>query len=322
MGNELDPQVRRFVEELGAAWASHPGFDAMTPADQRAVAEVVRAPWAAGGPVMNRTVERQIPTSAGTVRVRVHNPTDLRRKPALVYLHGGGWTLFSIETHDRLMREYAARSNVVVIGVDYERSPEARFPTALNQVVGVVHWLRENDAAVDIDPQRIAVGGDSAGGNLTVATCLKLRDAGEPAAVRAMVLNYSVFDDEISPTALRDYGGVGYMLTGEEMQTFWRNYLARPEDRLDPLVCPIRARLNDLPPAYLAIAECDILAEQNIAMAQRLRAAGVATEAVIYRGASHSFLEAVSIADLSARALEDTSRWLRATLTQSHKASN
>jgi acetyl esterase len=322
MGKELDPQVRRFVAELGAAWASHPGFDAMTPPQQRAVAEIVRTPWAAGGPVMKRTTEWRIPTGAGKVRVRVHDPTDGPRKPALVYLHGGGWTIFSIDTHDRLMREYAARADVVVIGVDYARSPEARFPTALNQVVGVVRWLRENAAAVAIDPELIAVGGDSAGGNLTVATCLKLRDAGEPGAVRAMILNYSVFDDEISPTALRDYGGAGYMLTGEEMQGFWRNYLARPGDRRDPLACPIRARLDDLPPAYLAIAECDILAEQNVAMAQKLREAGVATQAVIYRGASHSFLEAVSIAALSARALDETSQWLRATLTQSRRASN
>jgi acetyl esterase len=319
MGNELDPQIKRFVQELGAAWASHPGFDAMTPGQQRAVAEVVRAPWAAGGPVMNRTTEWHIPTSAGKVRVRVHNPSDGAHEPALVYLHGGGWTIFSIDTHDRLMREYAARANVVVIGVDYERSPEARFPTALNQVVDVVRWLRENAAAVDVDAERIAVGGDSAGGNLTVATCLSLRDAGESDAVRAMVLNYSVFDDEISSTALRDYGGAGYMLSGEEMQGFWRNYVERPEDRRNPLACPIRAQLNDLPPAYLAIAECDILAEQNVAMAQKLRAAGVATEAVIYRGASHSFLEAVSIAELSARALEETSQWLRSTLTQLHR---
>ena len=164
-------------------------------------------------------------------------------------MHGGGWTLFSLDTHDRLMREYAARAGVIVVGVDYALSPEARFPTALNQVAAVVRWLRA-DGAVEIgaDPQRLAAGGDSAGGNLTVAACLKLRDAGEGDAVRAMLLNYAVVDAETSETAGRLWGGDGFMLTPEEMKGFWADYLSSPEQALDPLACPIRADFAGFPP--------------------------------------------------------------------------
>lgn len=313
-GADLDSDIRGFIQEVGAGFARHPDFSTLTPAQMREVAEMVRAPWAAGGPAMTHTDEFSIPSAAGNVRVRVHNPSSRPRKPVLIYLHGGGWTIFSIDTHDRLMREYAARADVVVIGVDYALSPEARFPTALNQVASVVRWVRENGGTVGIDPGRIALGGDSAGANLTVATCLKLRDEGEPDAVQAMVLNYGAFDNECSEQSHRRYGGAGYMLTSEEMTVFWRNYAGASADGNDPLICPIRAQLDALPPAFLAIAECDILAQQNVAMADKLRAAGVSVRAVVYEGASHSFLEAVSIAAISDRALAETSHWLRTIL--------
>lgn len=313
-GSDLDPDIRRFIQEVGAGFARHPDFSTLTPVQMREVAEAVRAPWATGGPAMIHVDEFSIPSTAGNVRVRIHDPSPRARKPALIYLHGGGWTIFSIDTHNRLMREYAARADVVVVGVDYALSPEAKFPTALNQVASVVRWVRENGETVGIDPDCIALGGDSAGANLTMAVCLKLRDAGEPDAVQAMILNYGVFDNECSEQSHRRYGGAGYMLASEEMAAFWRNYVGADADGSDPLVCPIRARLDSLPPAFLAIAECDILAQQNVVMADKLRAAGVSVRAVVYEGTSHSFLEAVSIAAISDRALAETSHWLRTVL--------
>jgi acetyl esterase len=314
-GADLDPDIRRFVQAVGAAFASHAGFESMPAPQQRAVAEVVRAPWAAGGPRMFDTFELQVPTSEGDVRVRVHNPTPWPNKPALVYLHGGGWTIFSIDTHDRVMREYAARAEVTVIGVDYALAPEARFPVALNQIIGVVRWLRTHSDVAGIDPERIAIGGDSAGANLSAATALSLRDQGEPQSLRAMVLNYGAFDDRCSENAQRRYGGAGYMLASDEMAGFWKAYVGQKTDCTNPLVCPIRAQLHSLPPSFFAIPECDLLTEQNLEMAGKLRAAGVPVDSVVYKGASHSFLEAVSISALSQRAFDDTSHWLRKTLS-------
>lgn len=312
-GQDLDPDIRRFIRGVAESVARFPRFnDAPTP-DVRRWAEEVRAPWRQGGPAMAETLELEAPTRHGAVRLRLHRPGPGLR-PALVYLHGGGWTIFSIDTHDRVMREYAARAGCCVIGVDYALSPEARFPVALEQVADVLAWLAGQAGELGIDAARLAIGGDSAGANLSVATCLMRRNGGTAPPLRAMLLNYGAFTTHCSADACRRYGGVDYMLGCEEMAGYWRNYLRSEADAGDPLACPLLANLGGLPPAFLAVAECDILGEQSIEMSRRLRAAGVASECVVYRGASHSFLEAMSIADVSNQALADAGKWLEAVL--------
>ncbi|WP_332769481.1 alpha/beta hydrolase fold domain-containing protein [Phenylobacterium sp.] len=309
----LDPDIRRFVNEVAASYASYPNLEGQPLSEARRIAEEVRAPWRQGGPVMARTTERTIPTRHGGVRLRFHHPDGATSSPALIYLHGGGFTLFSIDTHDRVMREYAGRSGMVVIGVDYPLSPEAKFPAALESVVDVVRWLGEHAAEAGVDASRLAIGGDSAGGNISLATCLTLRDSAAP-QLRGMLLNYGGFATVTSVESERRYGGPGFMLNTDEMVFFWDNYLSGPADRQNPLAIPLLADLRGLPPAFLAIPECDILTEQSHAMARRLREAAVPVEDVIYPGATHSFLEAVSISPLAARALQDGADWLRRVL--------
>ncbi|HEV8657357.1 MAG TPA: alpha/beta hydrolase fold domain-containing protein [Thermoanaerobaculia bacterium] len=302
--DELDPDIRRFVTEMTAAWARHGDLAAVSPAVARCIAEKVRAPWARGGPQMARITELHVLAANGAVRVRCYEPDPDGPKPVLIYLHGGGWTLFSLDTHDRVMREYAARAGVMVAGVDYALSPEAKYPVALEQVVAVARFFGEQNA-------RIAIGGDSAGANLALSACLRLRDERQSQLIRAMVLNYGVFDRWSSAEAHDRYGGPGNMLTSEEMESFWRNYLRDERDADDPLVCPLRADLHDLPRALLVVPEFDLLTEQSLGLADRLEAAGIAVQLEIYRGATHSFLEAVSIAPLADRAFDDTANWLR-----------
>ena len=316
----LDPQVRRFVAAVTAAFARFPGFDLGAPVEARRIAELVRAPWRAGGPAMGSTAEHLVPAGARSVRIRVYDPSPATRvRPALIYLHGGGWTLFSLDTHDRVMREYAARAGVIVVGVDYALSPEARFPVALEQTVSVVRWLATHGHELGIDPERVAIGGDSAGANLSLAAALSLRDSivGERGALRALLLNYGAFDTYSSPEAIRTLGPRGAMLEYEEMQRFWANYLGSPRDAENPLACPLRANLAGLPPVFLTIPEFDLLTEQSVLLAEKLTAAAVPVRAEIYAGATHSFLEAVSIADVADRALADGARWLSAALTES-----
>ena len=315
IGDDVDPEIRRFVAEMGEAYAAYGPFDQLSPVEQREVCEIVRAPWRQGGPAMASTTERLAPTPHGDVRVRIYDPTPEGPKPALIYMHGGGWTLFSLDTHDRVMREYAARAGVVVVGVDYALAPEAPFPAALDQVVAVARWLREDGAAVGVDPARIAAGGDSAGGNLATAAALKLRDAGDTELLSALVLIYGGFDSHCSDEAEQRYGGPGYMLSGAERVTFWNNYAPKPADAANPLARPILADLRGLPPAFLVIGECDILAEQNLRMADRFAAAGVSVRSKVYAGATHSFIEAVSIAKVARQAIDDSADWLRAQLT-------
>lgn len=285
-------------------------------AQRRAVAESVRAPWTTGGPRMARIVDRELSFAGESVAIRMYVPSGSGSgaRPALVYMHGGGWTIFSLDTHDRVMREYAARTGAIVIGVDYARSPEAKFPRAIEQIVAVVGWLAaggvEGMAGGAVDARRIVLAGDSAGANLALAAALALRGSGALEPVRALILNYGAFHTDFGRTSHRRFGGGDYLLSTDEMRWMWSQYLRSQDDEADPLACPLLARLHDLPPTFMAIAELDILHDENIELSSGLRAAGVPVEAVVYPGTVHGFLEAVSIARVSDRALADTARWL------------
>jgi acetyl esterase len=300
----LDPDIRRFVQAMQQAYGRFPQFDSMSLPERRRAAEQVRAPWRQGGPEMWRSQDLNI----ARVRARIHIPTAAPALGTMLYLHGGGWTMFSIDTHDRLMREYAARAGVIVVGIDYSLAPESKFPAALSEVVAVIEWLRTEGAAFGIAKQRLAIGGDSAGANLSVAAALQLRDSGR-LELRALLLNYGAFSAECTASFER-FDGPRYMLTVDEMSYFWRNYVRAPADMTNPLVMPLLADLRGLPPAHLTVAGCDILTDGNKAMAARLTAASVPTELHVYEGATHSFLEAMSISPLAERAIETGAQWL------------
>lgn len=311
----LDPEIRGFVQSVNAAYSRHAhAAGPVSHAEARRIAEEVRKPWRQGGPAMHLTTEHAVPVAGGTVRVRIYDPTPARPKPALIYLHGGGWTIFSLDTHDRLMREYAHRASIAVVGVDYPLSPETKFPAALNQLIEVVTWLRKDRATLGIDAARLAIGGDSAGGNLALSAALLLRDRGLPNALQAVLINYGAFDIGCSDESTRRYGGPAYMLTRDELTMFWSNYLRGLDDRRNPLACPLHAQFQGLPPVFLTIPECDVLSEQSHEMTKRLRAAGVDVTPRVYAGATHSFLEAVSVSTIADRALADGAQWLKSAL--------
>jgi len=311
--DDLDPDIRLFRQRLTDGYAAHPPLDSVDIAQARAIAEAVRAPLARGGPGMahSRDLLLTLP-GAAPLRLRVHRPEQAAALPALVYLHGGGWAYFSVDTHDRLLREYAARAGRVVIGVDYARAPEARFPVALEQTVAVLRWLREHPAETGVDLSRIVVGGDSAGANLALAAAAVLRDAGEPAALQGLLLNYGVYGDDDDSESFQRYGGPNYTLGRDEMRGFWRQYLRDAADRHDPRAQPLRGALGGLPPCLLVVAENDVLRDSSLQLAARLRDAGGAVTLRRYVGATHSFLEAVSFAAISQRALAESCAWLRA----------
>lgn len=303
--DNLDPSIRQFQRRVAEDYLRHSSGVAGTIEERRRVAELVRAPWVEGGPEMAETIdlrvgERQVP-------IRIHRPSADPALPVLIYAHGGGWMIFSLDTHDRLMREYASRANATVIGVDYSLAPEKTFPTPVEEIVSVVHWLRSEGASAGLKPSRIAIGGDSAGANLSIATNLALIASGEP-ALDAQLLNYGAFDPE-ARQSYELFDGPDYNLTSDEMADFWANYLP-PDQGRNPLARPLLADLKGLPPTFLCIAECDILSDENWEMAKALEAAGVDVTAMGYAGATHSFLEAVSISPLADRALAEASAWL------------
>ncbi|MDB5714921.1 MAG: acetylesterase [Sphingomonadales bacterium] len=317
--SDIDPELQNFLSEMRAGWAQHPPFDSLSFPQQRAVAEQVRARWTLGGPVMASTQDHMVRTTAGELGIRVYIPTTAPRPaPALVYLHGGGYTLFSIATHDRLMREYADVGGFAVIGIDYPLAPEIKYPVALDRIEAFMLWLKDNAEEWNIDPDRLAMGGDSAGGNLSFATTLRLRDRGEPGLVKAILSNYGAFTTEISDQAEARFGGPGSIMDRGEARQYWANYLRDTRDETDPFACPIHADLTEFPPVFLVVPELDIVAEQSIAMHDRLREAGVPVSSRIYPGAIHSFLEAMSISSLARTAIADGADFICKYINGSH----
>lgn len=304
----IDPELRPFVTALAAAWASHPPLETVEPAEQRRIAEQVRAPWTVGGPVMATTLDQTVAGPEGAIPIRILRPSGARGLPVMVYLHGGGWTIFSTRTHDRVMREYAARAGIAVIGVEYSLAPEHRFPRPVEETVAVVDWIRRQGPSLDLDPTRIVLAGDSAGAHIALGTCLTLRERGIP-QIQGMVLNYGAIDDDFERGSYRRYGQGGFTLEAAEVAGFWRQYLG-DLPVTDPRARPLRADLTGLPPACLTITELDPLTDENVALASALASAGVDTTATIYPATMHSFLEAVSIAAVSDRAYRDTAAWL------------
>ncbi len=225
-------------------------------------------------------------------------------------MHGGGWILFSIDTHDRIMREYAARADIVVVGVDYSLAPEAPFPQAIDEIVTTIRWLQQHGAEFGIDASRLIIGGDSAGAALALSTALKLRELRELQPVCGLLLNYGCFDPACTHPSFETYGHEEYLWAPDEMQGYWRDYLGSASPR-DPLAAPAYGDLRDLPPTLLVIPEYDVLRDDSFAMADRLGSAKVNTRMLYYPRASHSFLEAVATAEVSKRAFDETARWLR-----------
>jgi acetyl esterase len=307
----VDPDIRRFLNEMREAWKQHPPLETLPFPDQRAVAEKVREPWRQGGPEMAQTRDIVFDPGAGELTVRLYHPGPADQPaPALIYLHGGGFTLFSIETHDRLMREYAARGGFAVIGVDYPLAPEIKYPVAIDRIEGLMLWLKTHAGQWNVDPDRLALGGDSAGGNFSVAVALRLRERGELGHIKAILANYGGFSSRISDEAEARFGGPGSIMDRAEARRYWANYLRDECDEDDPYACPLLADLRCLPPVFLVVPELDIVAEHSLMMHNRLTEAGVASECVVYPGAVHSFLEAMSISPLACKAIDDGARFI------------
>lgn len=302
----VDPDIREFHRITSREYSRFSEGGDGSIASRRAVAEKVRERWREGGPAM--AVTREAFTPSG-VRMRIHTPAGAAPGRALIYLHGGGWVMFSLDTHDRLMREYAARSGMTVVGVDYSLAPEARYPRALEDVEEVLIWAAAGHLGPGFENPAIVLGGDSAGANLAVASAMRARDQGRRNA-DGLLLNYGAYDRE-ERESHRMYDGAGYMLTRDEMAGFWDAYLGLSGEAPGGYALPLQGAAAGLPPVFMCIAECDILFDENREMAAKLRKAGVAVTEKIYAGATHSFLEAMSISSLANEALDDACAWLK-----------
>jgi acetyl esterase len=235
----------------------------------------------------------------GNVAVRIVRPEgDTGALPVVIYFHGGGWVLGDKETHDRLIREIAIGANAAVVFVDYSRSPEARYPVAIEEAYAATKWVAENGKTINVDSSRLAVAGDSVGGNMAAAITLLAKERGGP-KINFQALFYPVTDADFDTPSYRQFAN-GYFLTREAMKWFWSHYAPDVASRNQPTASPLRAsadQLRGLPPALVITGECDVLRDEGEAYARKLIEAGVPVTATRYPGIIHDFVMLNAVAD-------------------------
>jgi len=304
----LDPQARFVLDQLEALGS--PPMHTLTPAQAR---EASRA-WIAGAgepePVA-RVEDRAIPGPAGVIPVRVYTPAGGGPFPVLVFFHGGGWVIGDLDTHDGTCRSLTNGAGCVTVAVDYRMGPEHKFPAAPEDCYAATRWTAEHAAELGGDPTRLAVGGDSAGGNLAAVVARVARERGGP-PLAFQLLIYPATDLRMQSPSI-DENADGYFLTRDEMTWFRGHYLRDEADLTDPLASPLLAPdLRGLPPALVVTAEFDPLRDEGEAYGRRLREAGVPTTISRYDGMVHGFVGMTAFLDKGRQAVEECARALRA----------
>lgn len=303
----LHPQARALLDQI--AGAGGPDLETLEPDQARELYESMRAPEP--GEAVERIDEFTLASAERSIGLRVYTPAGPRPLPGLVYLHGGGWVIGSLETHDHLCRALANAAGCVVVSVAYRLAPEHPYPAAPEDCYAALRAIVENASPLGIDPGRVAVAGDSAGGNLAAVTALLARDRGGP-EIGAQVLIYPVTDHSFATDSYRE-NAEGYLLTRGAMEWFWEHYLAGDAAAgREPRASPLRAPdLSGLPRALVITAEYDPLRDEGEAYAERLREAGVAAACTRYPGAIHDFVRASFALDQGKEAIAEIAGTLR-----------
>jgi acetyl esterase len=303
----LDPQVAAFRDRLRDNGI--PSRSSLPLAEARALdREFTVARLVNGEPVASVT-DRTIPGPDSELSIRVYRP-KAGTLPVVGYFFGGGWTLGGLDTPDVLCRALTNAVGCVTVTVAYRLAPEHKFPAAVEDCYAAVRWIAEHAAELDVDADRLAVAGDSAGGNLAAVTALLARDRGGPAIVHQL-LAYPVTDHASDTPSLRDNDDP-HLFNRHALAWYWGHYLASPADGANPLASPLRApSLAGLPPATVITAECDPVRDQAEQYARRLADAGVPTELTRYDGMAHAFFTAPDVFDRSKEALAYAAERLR-----------
>lgn len=309
----LHPQVRallRLIEEKGI-----PPTHTLTPAEAREFYRVRRAVTQPAPPPVAEARDLKAPGPGGDIPLRLFRPAGSQAKdvlPVLVYFHGGGWVIGDLDTHDTLCRELANSSGCAVVSVDYRMGPETRFPGAVDDVVAATRWVHANAASLQLDGSRMAVGGDSAGGNLAAVTALALRDGGPKVSFQLLI--YPATDQR------RDFpshaaNGQGYLLTKDSMDYYIGHYIDDRKHYLDWRASPLlHADHRNLPPAFVLVAGYDPLHDEGVAYAQKLTEAGNKATLVDFTRQIHGFITMGKVIDEANTAVELCASQLRLAL--------
>jgi acetyl esterase/lipase len=314
------PGVQRSIQVFLHALAAEGGkpMEQMTPAEARAVLVAAQSGAKVELPKAD-VVERVISSDGETVKLVVVRPAGVQGLlPAFMFFHGGGWVLGDYATHERLVRDLVAGSGATAVFVEYDRSPEAHYPVAINQAYAATRWVATHGAEIGVDGGRSAVVGNSVGGNMAAVVAMMAKDRGTP-RIRCQVLLWPVTNAAFDTGSYHQFAD-GYFLTRNMMKWFWDSYITEPRDRQDVYASPLRAtneRLKGLAPALIQTAEMDVLRDEGEAYARKLDQAGVDIIATRYNGLIHDYglLNAIShvpaVHSALLQASKELKKWLR-----------
>jgi acetyl esterase len=300
----LHPQAQallKLIEERGV-----PPTHTLTPADARAMYRDRRFYLQPAPPQMAQVQDLTMPGPAGPIALRVYRPLGSSPDallPVLVYYHGGGWVIGDLDTHDTLCRELSTGAGCAVVAVDYRLAPEHRFPAAADDSVAALHWVHENAGSLKVDRHRIAVGGDSAGGNLAAVVALAARDAAGPALAFQLLLYPATDQRRTAPS--HETNGQGYLLTRDSIAYYHDHYIVDPRDDLDWRCSPLlHPNLKGLPPAFVLTAGYDPLRDEGLQYAQALSLAGNTASLVCFERQIHGFVPMGKVLDEARTAVQ------------------
>lgn len=306
----LHPQCKAFLDQL-ASLGGKPMHE-MTPSEARAMS----LPPELAGPErpLPSVVNRSVPGPGGPIPVRVYTPVAATGLPGLIFFHGGGFVLGTLDSSDRPCRELAHLAGRVVVSVDYRLAPEHPFPAAVDDASAATKYVLENAGEFGMDAQQVAIGGESAGANLAAVAALRLRQRGTPALTFQLLIYPQVDFADASPS-MREFA-TGHFITSELIAYFDRHYLGAATDRRHPDASPLNADLHGLPAAFVITAECDPLRDQGEAYARKLEQAGVPAQLKRYAGMIHPFFSLAGIIDGGREAIADAAGALRRAAVQ------
>jgi acetyl esterase len=307
----VDPDMARILAAMKAAPAVD--LSALPIADARALFEAQQTPWAWCDVAMAETRELTVPGGAGPLRARLHRPVAANNLPVILFVHGGGWTFGSIDTHGGTMRMLAARSGCAVLGIDYRLAPECPFPGPMEDALAALAFIEAGGLGADVDASRIALAGDSAGANLALGALLTRRDAGGRMPATA-VLIYGCYAPLFDTPSHARLGDGTFNMRTDMMRWYWANFLGPHAAAPPPAAAPLNADLAGLPPLYLNAAGLDPLVDDTTMLVERLSAAGVRHRFDLWPGVVHGFVRLARELPMARHAVAAAGDWVREVL--------
>ena len=306
----LDPQLRFVLRLIYARLQGLPPPAQLSPTELRRINTSLSFYLNAGAPALPHVEERSISVPSGRTRVRLYDPGITAPAATVVLLHGGGWVFGNLDTYDGFARQIAQRSGLRCLSLEYALAPEHPFPAPLDDCIAAVRWALSEGSSLGIDPQRVALIGDSAGANLALAVCIALRDGGTH-SVRGAALLYGAYSLDFDTSSQQAYGSGAYFLGTADIIRYASDYLPDQAARKNPLAVPMLANLASLPPLYIAACEFDPLLDDSQRLAERAKSAGADLEFRLWKGMVHGAVSLMGWIDVMGPEVDRIGEFLR-----------